>query len=1754
MARLVQSLGAGVALYEAKSSMSPATETRLMNWYDFNLYGDPTQSIKEKEPGKSPPEHLKWSQPPIEIDPNSITPIYCGWDEPSFRETYSEEEFPCWNNQRQCHGDADNALQGSPISGFIYVGSNDMNILMAAMGTVYPDPAYNHCADFNRDYKVDDTDLQILNTWLDVKEPPQGFGVPANCPPEGNIMQQHWHVVADDFRCLGTMPITSVHWWGSYQYWDGPEPPFMVPEAWRIGFWSNMPEPAWSAGKLVHDPEGIGSPAGGWGVLEVVDNGNMANVVDAVTSLESGTGTRHVYNLFGPININDSSTPANAGNFPGDGPYGVVSAAIKPAGGVDDIAFLARGRVNIPTTGDWTFYIRSDDGEELSIDYGALVIGSEGWYDNNFGTINLTAGEHDIQVIHRERTGGANVEVAAAKGATNTLYFFRLIGSGDPGLPATSSNVPGFVFDPTFTQSNPGESGTLNNLAQAQAAITMSIGMATDVMITDDRVNHSDPDNRGLGNDVFASDHNNPWDVFWGAGTDEDDSAILVQGELWIATGGNYYIGYNSDDGAQLRIDTMGAFPWLSIFEDATGSATIASTLFPNDTLQTDVKTGKSWTVGEIFLPPGGYPFELLMFDRGGGFFVEMFGGTIPGVYDLILTGPERPIPVPEVAPALDLVRGQTPAEPDYSYPEELIWDIVVPADRVQQEFVGYDEFPDKPFDSCFQYYVDLQPDEWFPQDPYTDIHSSDPVVYYKLNGDAKDSSGNGYHGTEYGGPAYVNGVIGQAINLDGLDDYVDTGCTTDLPKWTIAAWVTSPAAPTAALPSGPVHREKNYQINWNHPDPLFRGAAGIEVGGTWYAASYGTLNANKWYHLAATYDGNVLKAYKNGDLIMSNPSPSGNPTAETASLKLGKHALSPQFFAGSIDDVRIYDQDLTQEQIKTQMIGLVAHYKLDESAGLTARDSSCHGNHATLSDGPTWQPTGGFHGGALLFDGIDDRVECGGLGISGNDTRTIGGWAKASTTAIPIWTTVFGFSNAGNVPDTYFDIERDNMGNYVLHTCYWQQVLCPVDLNWHHFAATHDGTTTAWYVDNALVGSAPKTLSTIDEVRMGMRKWNGNHFPGLIDDVAIFNSALNSAQIQTLSMMGANLFIGDPNLVALWELDESSGYTASDSSGNGNHGTLNDPPVWRPLGGMIKGALDFDGKDDFVDNGKTASQLGIGGNNPRTITAWVFTRSFIGGGIYEMGQDGSGADGQDFSLRAKWVDNNWRVQYWGATYDTDFTYTSKNKWVHFAHVHDGSYTRVYADGQEVVNVSRILNTTNNKTFRLGRWQNNYFDGLIDDVRIYNRALGTDEIKSLSGSGEDIFWLSVAAVYPDDVNIYNPWGFKTRPESWMDDAVRLDLLEQPHVGTVIDPCIVTPIEDPGTQKSFDVAFELDTDPDYIKWEQPFTGFRHWPHYEDELSRVIADPVQDLFQIDRLVADDWRCDHETPVTAAVWWGSYIGYEYYACQEQQLPAPVKPDYFSLTIWTDVPAGEDPNPDVLFSHPGKKIWEYMAYDYDEVMVGYDKYPHGTHKEPVFRYSVRLPKQAWFLQEDVNNIYWFSVAAVYKITTEPLYEWGWTNHQHFFNDDAVAGILDPAVGWFWEELYDQTENSQDMSFMLFTEPDCLNKNAVGYADWVAWGKPDCWCYQRQCRGDIDGIKTGPFWIAIPDLNTFRNCFNKFDAALPPGCICADLDHLKTGPFRVAIPDLNIFRQYFNKMEALVPICDQPPIYTGPYNFWTKP
>jgi hypothetical protein len=112
----------------------------------------------------------------------------------------------CWCYPRQCHGDADGLSQGSPITGYYYVGTNDLGVLVAGWNVkdppkgsgildIYVNGVPAACADFDHVtqgsgitgyYRVGTNDLGRLVQYWNVKEPPKGSGVPTDCQP-GNI-------------------------------------------------------------------------------------------------------------------------------------------------------------------------------------------------------------------------------------------------------------------------------------------------------------------------------------------------------------------------------------------------------------------------------------------------------------------------------------------------------------------------------------------------------------------------------------------------------------------------------------------------------------------------------------------------------------------------------------------------------------------------------------------------------------------------------------------------------------------------------------------------------------------------------------------------------------------------------------------------------------------------------------------------------------------------------------------------------------------------------------------------------------------------------------------------------------------------------------------------------------------------------------------------------------------------------------------------------------------------------------------------------------------------------------------------------------------------------------------------------------------------------------------------------------------------------------------------------------------------------
>jgi hypothetical protein len=180
----------------------------------------------------------------------------------------------------------------------------------------------------------------------------------------------------------------------------------------------------------------------------------------------------------------------------------------------------------------------------------------------------------------------------------------------------------------------------------------------------------------------------------------------------------------------------------------------------------------------------------------------------------------------------------------------------------------------------------------------------------------AFDASGHGMNGILVNSPMWTAGRLGGALSFNGLGDHVTTKFVENLTTWTVAVWVRSPAAPSSASGSGPVQREKNFEINWNHPDVALRGAVALSAGGTWHAASFGPLAANTWYHLVGTYDGDTLRAYVNGVLATANPAPSGNPDLEPLPLELGARAGAASYFAGVVSGVRIYRRAIGPSEV----------------------------------------------------------------------------------------------------------------------------------------------------------------------------------------------------------------------------------------------------------------------------------------------------------------------------------------------------------------------------------------------------------------------------------------------------------------------------------------------------------------------------------------------------------------------------------------------------------------------------------------------------------------------------------------------------------------------------------------------------------------------------------------------------------------------------------------------------------------------
>ncbi len=199
----------------------------------------------------------------------------------------------------------------------------------------------------------------------------------------------------------------------------------------------------------------------------------------------------------------------------------------------------------------------------------------------------------------------------------------------------------------------------------------------------------------------------------------------------------------------------------------------------------------------------------------------------------------------------------------------------------------------------------------------------------------------------------------------------------------------------------------------------------------------------------------------------------------------------------------------------------LIGWWKFDDGSGTTAADSSTRGQNGTLTGGPVWSSAGKY-GGCLQFDGTDDYVVA--TGTFPMPQYTISVWFREDR-ATGDQRDILSVEGAGNTSGVLLEVGTDGRLRFLhrapLGTTGGPSIYsptAPTAAAWHHMAAVKSATEMLIYVDGQMVASqadattfdAAPTFVYIGvlDTRM-MRMW-----PGLLDDVKIFDTALSAAEV----------------------------------------------------------------------------------------------------------------------------------------------------------------------------------------------------------------------------------------------------------------------------------------------------------------------------------------------------------------------------------------------------------------------------------------------------------------------------------------------------------------------------------------------------------------------------------------------------------------------------------------------------------------
>lgn len=440
-----------------------------------------------------------------------------------------------------------------------------------------------------------------------------------------------------------------------------------------------------------------------------------------------------------------------------------------------------------------------------------------------------------------------------------------------------------------------------------------------------------------------------------------------------------------------------------------------------------------------------------------------------------------------------------------------------------------------------------------------------------------------------------------------------------------------------------------------------------------------------------------------------------------------------------------------------------VAEWKFDENTGTTTNDTSGNGNIGTINSfsESSWSP--GKKGSSLRFNGSNTYMtanDSSSLDLSNSFTLSV--WVNPLTMPSGgYYETIISKENSvGGNSNYYLELNSDDEFNCGFYSSGYRDhstTTSPISVNqWQHLSCVFDtiANTVKLYHNGKQVYSASETNNLVANnhaVQIGRIAYGPSQYiNAYLDEFKIYNYARTPAQIAWEYNRGAP--------VAHYKFDECQGTTAYNSALNGdgkaagNNGTISiggsgvgtvgncstSSTAWgNGSSGKINSSLSFDGTDDYLDMGDPSSGIFDPGTEDFSVSLWM-----------KGGTQTNTLSRLVFKYQAIHVNANHtsicsnKISFEkpsGNSGVCSTTNVNTNTWYHVTAVRQGDIARLYINGilEGTQTGWASENATTNYSLTMGGYPsaNHFFNGQIDDVRIYRYALTTDQVKQAHTNG-----------------------------------------------------------------------------------------------------------------------------------------------------------------------------------------------------------------------------------------------------------------------------------------------------------------------------------------------------------------------------------------------------------------------------------